>query len=219
MRVFFPVIFSMVSIAILSLLEIFLLKKLHPDWWRFPWVRRLSYGLPLTGVIGLALWAFGIAADSGVAVAIGATLSSLVFVLGMALMLSLPFSAVFHTIDRVIAWIGRRRAAQLDDAPPDPGRRKLLTTTAAAFPVLAVAAGGTGVLSAYTDPRIPEIPLTYRNLPPALEGLRILHISDVHVGFFIGFEELERIVELSSTQKPDLVLITGDFSDDDRPIA
>jgi predicted MPP superfamily phosphohydrolase len=47
-----------------------------------------------------------------------------------------------------------------------------------------------------------------------MEGLRILHISDVHVGFFIGFDDLERIVELAIEQKPDLVLITGDFSDD-----
>lgn len=214
MRVFFPVIFSMVSIAILSLFEIFLLKKLHPDWWRYPWVRRLSYGLPLTGLVGLALWALGIAADSGIAVAVGATLSALVFVLGMALMLSLPVSAVLHTVDRVVGWIGRRRAAQNNASPPDPGRRKLLTTTAAAFPILAVAAGGTGVLNAYSDPRMPEIPLKYNNLPPGLEGLRILHISDVHVGFFIGFDELERIIELSSAQRPDLVLITGDFSDD-----
>ncbi|PLX26313.1 MAG: hypothetical protein C0600_11025 [Ignavibacteria bacterium] len=214
MRVFFPVIFSMVSIAILSLFEIFLLKKLHRDWWRYTWVRRVSYGLPLAGLLGLSLWAFGIAADSGIAVAVGATLTALVFVLGMALMLSLPFSAVFHTIDRIIGWIGRRRAAQKNETPPDPGRRKLLTTTAAAFPVLAVAAGGTGVLNAYTDPRTPEIPLRYANLPPALEGFRILHISDVHVGFFIGFEELERIIEISSAQQPDLVLITGDFSDD-----
>ena len=47
MRVFFPVIFSMVSIAILSTVEILLLKMLHRDWWQYPWVRRLSLGLPL----------------------------------------------------------------------------------------------------------------------------------------------------------------------------
>ena len=69
MRVFFPVIFSMVSIAILSLFEIFLLKKLHRDWWRYTWVRRVSYGLPLAGLLGLSLWAFGIAAYSVIAVA------------------------------------------------------------------------------------------------------------------------------------------------------
>ncbi|MDT8324135.1 MAG: metallophosphoesterase, partial [Bacteroidota bacterium] len=42
----------------------------------------------------------------------------------------------------------------------------------------------------------------------------ILHISDVHVGFFIGFDDLERMVALAGAQRPDLVLITGDFSDD-----
>ncbi|MDT8324166.1 MAG: hypothetical protein RRA94_08650, partial [Bacteroidota bacterium] len=175
MRVYFPVIFSMVSIAILSIVEITLLKLLHPDWWRQRWVRRTSFGLPLAGLLGLALWAAGIALEIDVSVTIGATLTSLVFVLGVAFMLSLPFSAVFHSIDRFIAWIGRRRVESgRREAPPDPARRRLLTTTAAVFPLLALTAGGTGIAGAYRDPRIPEIPLHYPALPPGLEGLRIL---------------------------------------------
>ncbi len=215
MRVYFPVIFSMVAIAILSIVEISLLKLLHRDWWQLRWVRRLSYGLPLAGLLGLALWAGGIALEIDLFIAVGATLTSLVFVLGVALMLSLPFSAVFHSIDRLVGWIGRKRVASgKSETLPDPTRRRLLTTTAAVFPTLALAAGGSGIASAYRDPRIPEIPLHYPTLPPALEGLRILHISDVHVGFFIGFDDLERIITLASAQRPDLVLITGDFSDD-----
>jgi len=215
LRVYFPVLFSMVSIGILSLVEIFLLKKLHRDWWEIAWVRKTSYGVPVAGLIGLSLWALGIALEYDLVLAVGATLSSVVFVLGMALMLSLPFSAIFHVIDRVIKWIGHKRSERKNtEKHPDPQRRRLLTTTAAVFPVLAVATGGKGVVNAYSDPHMPEIPLSWPDLPAALEGLRILHISDVHIGFFIGFDELERMVALSSEKKPDIVLLTGDFSDD-----
>ncbi|MBR9975802.1 MAG: metallophosphoesterase [Bacteroidetes bacterium] len=246
MRVYFPIIFSMVVLAVLSGLEILLLKKLHPDWWRYRAVRRLSYGLPIAGITGLALWALGIAFEADVLVSIGAPLTTAALVLGLALMISLPLSAIFHTIDRFVAWFARRRSASNnnDDIPrdgnnlrddstlrdsnnlrdggvgeadaqvPDLKRRKILTTTAAIFPVLAITAGGTGLISATRDPRTPVIPLHYPQLPPALEGLRILQITDVHVGLIINFDDVERIVELSATMKPDLVLLTGDFSDD-----
>jgi predicted MPP superfamily phosphohydrolase len=226
MRVYFPIIFSMIVLAILSGLEILLLKKLHPDWWRHRAVRRLSYGLPLAGIAALALWALGVALEADLLVNIGAPLTTAALVLGLALMLSLPLSAIFHTIDRFVNWFARRRGTrnnaraagsgndETENALPDPKRRRLLTTTAAAFPVLALTAGGTGLLSATRDPRTPVIPLRYPALPPALEGLRILHITDVHIGLIIGFDDVERMVELSAAMKPDLVLLTGDFSDD-----
>ncbi|MCB2203298.1 metallophosphoesterase [bacterium] len=214
MRVYFPVIFSMVSIAILSVVEIVLLKLLHRDWWQMQRIRRLSYALPLAGLLGLALWAGGIALEADLMLTVGATLTALIFVLGIALMLSLPFSGVFHVIDRIIRWVGRKNAPSEQQSTPDPGRRRILTTSAAAFPLLAITAGGSGVANAYRDPRTPEIPLHFPQLPPELENMRILHISDVHIGYFIGFDDLERIIELASAQKPDLVLITGDFSDD-----
>lgn len=251
MRVYFPIFFSMAILAVLSGLEIIVLKKLHPDWWRYRAVRRLSYGLPLAGLMGLALWALGIALEADLLVNVGAPLTTTAVVLGLALMISLPLSAIFHTIDRFVAWFARRRIAgnndgitrdgdtlrddsnlhdgenlrensnmpdggvgKADARVPDLKRRKILTTTAAIFPVLAITAGGTGLISATRDPRTPVIPLHYPQLPPALEGLRILQITDVHVGLIINFDDVERIVELSSTMKPDLVLLTGDFSDD-----
>ena len=225
MRVYFPIIFSMIVLAVLSGLEILLLKKLHPDWWRLRTVRRLSYGLPLAGIAGLALWALGVALEADLPVNIGAPLTTAALVLGLALMLSLPLSAVFHTVDRVVGWVAQRKSARIDgnhangsepaeNSVPDPKRRKILTTTAAVFPVLALSAGGTGLVSATREPRTPVIPLHYPGLPPALEGLRILHITDVHIGLIIGFDDVERMVDLSAAMKPDLVLLTGDFSDD-----
>ena len=220
MRVYFPIIFSMIVLALLSGLEIFLLRKLHPEWWRLRNVRRLSYGLPLAGIAGLLLWALGVALEIDILVNIGAPLTTAALVFGLALMLSLPLSGFFHTVDRVVGWLARRKNSRSggDDATdtdaPDPKRRKILTTSAAVFPALALTAGGSGLVAATREPRTPVIPLHYPQLPPGLEGLRILHITDVHIGLIIGFDDLERMVELSAARKPDLVLVTGDFSDD-----
>lgn len=211
MRPFFPVIFSTITILILSAVEILLLRALHRDWWKHAWVRRVSWGVPLTGIVFLSLWTLGILGGLEWLVAVGASVSAAVFVTGVALMLSLPFSAIMHTVDRVLRWLRTRRKAE---SVPDPMRRRVLTTSAAVFPVLAVAAGAKGLANGYAEPRFPVVPLRYPALPPALEGLRILHISDVHVGFFIGLDDLERMAERAAALRPDLVLITGDFSDD-----
>lgn len=215
MRVYFPILFSMVVIAVLSGVEILLLKTLHRDWWRSRKVRMLSYGIPLAGVTGLTFWALGVALEYDPFAIVGGALTTVVLVLGFALMISLPLSAVLHIVDRVITRFARKRNKYHgDDVVPDLRRRKLLTTSAAAFPLIAVAAGGKGLASAYADPRVPVIPLYYPRLPNGLEGLRILHLSDVHVGPIIDMGDLERMVELSTAAKPDLLLLTGDFSDD-----
>jgi len=210
-RPFFPVIFTTITIVILSLVEIFLLRALHRDWWEHRWVRRISWGVPIGGIVSVLVWTLGILSGIEFVVAVGATAAAAIFVLGVALMISLPFSGVLHTIDRVWQWIRRKRSSAV---PVNTDRRRLLTTTAAVFPAFAVTIGAKGLANGYLSPRFPVIPLHYPSLPAHLEGLRILHISDVHVGFFIGLGDLEAMAESSAALRPDLVLITGDFSDE-----
>ncbi|MEI7989212.1 MAG: metallophosphoesterase, partial [Chloroflexota bacterium] len=52
-----------------------------------------------------------------------------------------------------------------------------------------------------------EIPL----LPQAFNGYRIVQISDLHVGTWLGFDQLNDIVSLVNKQFPDLIVITGDI--------
>ena len=216
MRVFFPVIFSMIVIAILSGVEIVLLRILHREWWRYSWVRNLSYGIPLLGLFSLIAWVLGIILDSWLLTFTGATTTAAVFVFGVALMLSLPFSGIFHMLDRLIHVFQRSMERKRGEgaAPVSQDRRAFLRASAATFPVLAVTAGGSGLVASFQEPKMPVIPLVFRGLPEALEGFRILHLSDVHTGFFIGLENLEQMAERSAQQQPDLILLTGDFSDD-----
>ncbi len=48
-------------------------------------------------------------------------------------------------------------------------------------------------------------------LPKALEGLRIVQISDIHSGSFLFREPVAAAIELINAQNPDLVFFTGDL--------
>jgi len=60
--------------------------------------------------------------------------------------------------------------------------------------------------------RIMHESLNFPNLPKAFQGLRIVQISDIHLGSFNkNFEKIEKAVELINEQKPDIILFTGDL--------
>jgi predicted MPP superfamily phosphohydrolase len=58
--------------------------------------------------------------------------------------------------------------------------------------------------------RVRDLPL--QGLPPELDGLRIAHLSDFHLGVpSRGRRAVERAVEWVAERKPDIVVITGDL--------
>jgi hypothetical protein len=50
-----------------------------------------------------------------------------------------------------------------------------------------------------------------RRLRPAHDGLRIVHLTDIHHGLYTPLEEVQRAVQLANDLCPDMVAITGDF--------
>jgi predicted MPP superfamily phosphohydrolase len=60
--------------------------------------------------------------------------------------------------------------------------------------------------------RLRELDVLVRGLPPELDGLRITHLSDFHLGVpSRGARAVERAVDWTAERKPDLVAITGDL--------
>lgn len=53
--------------------------------------------------------------------------------------------------------------------------------------------------------------LALPRLPPALDGLRIAHLSDFHLSRIVARDYLARCVAAAMAAQPDLVLLTGDF--------
>lgn len=84
--------------------------------------------------------------------------------------------------------------------------------------MLALAAGGVplatltyGVVrNAYRYRRFAE-DVIIQNLPPTLEGLKIVQISDMHSGSWTQSEPLKAAVEMINAEDPDLVFFTGDL--------
>ena len=61
-----------------------------------------------------------------------------------------------------------------------------------------------------------RIPL--RGLPEALRGLRIVQISDLHIGNAMEGTKLERLIEDVNALEPDLIALTGDLFDFDPAV-
>jgi predicted MPP superfamily phosphohydrolase len=89
----------------------------------------------------------------------------------------------------------------------------LREVTAAAVPLLAAAVTALGYFNARRTARTVTRRIAIAHLPPALEGFRIVQISDIHVGPTIKARYLEAIVEAVNRLKPDVVAITGDLVD------
>jgi hypothetical protein len=65
-----------------------------------------------------------------------------------------------------------------------------------------------------SDPtHLPIIRMSWPNLPPQLHGLRILHLSDLHLGWFLTVRDLEAALARAAALQPDLILFTGDVAD------
>jgi predicted MPP superfamily phosphohydrolase len=58
-----------------------------------------------------------------------------------------------------------------------------------------------------------------RRLPKALDGLRIVHLSDFHYGPLTDSRHLERAVNAANDLRPDLIALTGDYISQDRVYA
>lgn len=61
------------------------------------------------------------------------------------------------------------------------------------------------------DPEITKTSIWLHRLPTALEGLKIVHLTDIHHSLFTPLEDVERVVDLANRLEPDVVALTGDY--------
>jgi predicted MPP superfamily phosphohydrolase len=100
------------------------------------------------------------------------------------------------------------------EGPNSPARRAFLRRAASGVVVGGAAlAGGYSVLVEPRWPRVRRLRFVIPDLPAPLAGLRLCHLTDLHLGHFTATAYLERAVALANAERPDLVLLTGDFID------
>lgn len=69
-----------------------------------------------------------------------------------------------------------------------------------------------GVTKGRFNFRVLKETLEFENLPEAFNGLKVVHISDLHIGsFYDNYKEVEKGIDLVNSLKPDIIFFTGDL--------
>lgn len=146
------------------------------------------------------------------------------FFMGFALLLLIIIPKIvvsfFHLVDDVIQlfrWIASKLF--INTSEPD-SEIKMNTITrwnfisklgwiVAAIPFFGILYG---VVRGRFNFHIIEEDLTFSNLPESASGLKIVQISDIHIGsFFNNYDSLLPAIEIINDLEPDLILFTGDI--------
>jgi predicted MPP superfamily phosphohydrolase len=96
----------------------------------------------------------------------------------------------------------------LGTPPEDWPRLKALGVVAVVVPAVAWA-----VRTARGSARVERVQVPVERLGPGLAGLRVVQISDIHIGPTLDGPWLQRVVQQVNALQPDLVAVTGDLVD------
>ena len=81
------------------------------------------------------------------------------------------------------------------------------------LPVLAWGLAAWGLYNGVRPPDVREIELRFADLPPSLDGYRIVQLSDLHCSSAARRWRTQAMVGAANALKPDLICLTGDFAD------
>lgn len=91
-------------------------------------------------------------------------------------------------------------------------RRQFLRATLAAPLVGVAAASGYSRLIEPYNYLVSNTDVFLRDLPERFEGFRITQLTDVHHSRIVGLGEVQRVVGLAQQTRPDMFVLTGDYT-------
>jgi len=69
-----------------------------------------------------------------------------------------------------------------------------------------------GILFGRFKFKVRPVEVFSKDLPPAFDGFKLLHISDLHLGSLFGHQDkVRKAIEMINRESPDLILFTGDL--------
>lgn len=185
--------------------------NLAPPWSLLAWLAWFGFMLlpPLTLILRLVRRKRGA----------NARLSWLTY-LGMGVLNYLFLLILLRDVSGLLIWGIQKTASSvfattasplpLDDATQ---RRALVHHTNIVILGLTGAIVLCGVYAARRRPRIVEVEIPFEPLPEDLTSLRIVQISDLHVGPTIKRDFVEKVVAQVQSLAPDIITFTGDLAD------
>ncbi|GJQ21589.1 MAG: hypothetical protein HBSIN02_19440 [Bacteroidia bacterium] len=117
-------------------------------------------------------------------------------------------SDVLRLLLRPLKLLGGKKAIQHSS-----GRRAFLRKSGLGLASVVGSVPVVASLATARDYQINRLTLTFPEFPPALSGLTIAHVSDIHSGLYMTEAHMKEIVDIVNGLQPDIMLITGDFVD------
>jgi uncharacterized protein len=139
------------------------------------------------------------------------------------------FSYLFSKIISGAEWLWRRFRTSISNKPAVPAAPTAVAVGGAHaekidhsrryfFQAAGVIAGAVPFVSAaygFAEERfrfyVREVQIPIANLTPALDGLRITQLSDIHIGSYMPASQVRRAIGMANEIGGDLTVVTGDF--------
>jgi predicted MPP superfamily phosphohydrolase len=201
------------------------------DWYAFQAVRTVmkKYSSLTRKTITVSYWIISMLSIAGIILMVTVDYLSLnntlrTCILGLAFstyfpkLIICPFLAV-DDIVRLFRWIAaviNNRIIKTKSISPAQPVKKISRLTFISKLGLAVAAVPFGALiygmlgSAYRH-QLRRVKLQFPSLPQGFNGLRIVQISDIHIGSFVSGAPLRKAIEMVRDLSPDIIFFTGDL--------
>ena len=126
-------------------------------------------------------------------------------------LVALPF-LLFDDLRRLIIYLFTKKESSSNNKI---SRSKFLSISASlayGFPITSLSYG---ILSNNVyDYRVKRRNISFNNLPKAFEGIKVCHISDIHVGSLKNRLAVRGGIDMIINEKPDIILFTGDLVND-----
>lgn len=189
MRNYFPIIFSFV-LGILLAMGAKKLLHLYIDRFFGKKMNLIEFKyVILFFTLFAVLWTYGKYIESNWLLMAGASMMAILNIFSLVLIIFLPWPLIFFSVtDR----INRKKST-----PPVVNfeRRHFIKVAASALPVMALGTAGSGMAGSFQPVGINKVPMYFKNLPIQLDGFKILHLSDLHLGYYFHLSDLEETMQ------------------------
>lgn len=139
---------------------------------------------------------------------------SIAFILGVVKLLGSSFLLI-EDITRFVRYIYEFISNKFSSQPSDESirisRLKFFSYTSLAFAAIPFVSLVYGILKGGYRYKIHRSSIKFDNLPESFRGLKIVHISDMHIGSFTNTAPLEKAFSLIMQEEADLIVFTGDL--------
>lgn len=126
----------------------------------------------------------------------------------------LLFQPILYTVHRLIEKGRVSENKTTSSLGGEMTRRRFLHHSLAVTSLVPFGISAKSIYDAQSDLVVQRHSISLSQLPSHLKGFKICQISDSHLGSYFGLDKLDALITLLVAEKPDLVVITGDFIDD-----